>query len=310
MPSTKSVKQRIRSVRNTAQITKAMEVVSATKMRRSQESALRARPYAVASLELMKNLLQRTPKVPELFQPREIASRCLVVVTSDKGLAGAFNANVLRKAEVWMKEQSMPFTVITVGKKAKEYMERRAAPIEKSFLGFGDYTQPEETKSIADLIIGGFLNHTWDDVTVIYANFRTTLLQETVVTSVLPTASERIEEAIRGILPDYGRFAEEGRTMKDGQRTPSNYNFEYKFEPSVNEILHILVPQLVRIQLHHLILESNASEHSARMIAMKNASQNAKELIDDLTLSYNNMRQAGITRELTEITAGKEALEG
>ena len=285
-----------------------MEVVSATKMRKSQEFALRARPYAVASLELMRNLLQRTPVLPDLFLSREVKFSCLLVITSDKGLAGAFNANVLRKTEAWIKDQTVPYAFVTVGKKAKEYMERRAIPVEKSFLGFGDYTKPEETLPIARLVIDGFLRKQWDEVVAIYTNFRTTLLQETVVATILPTNEGGIEQAMKGILPEYGRFATSSAI--GNKRSAISFNYEYKFEPSSKEILDVLIPRLIRIHLHHIILESNASEHSARMVAMKNASQNAGELIDDLTLSYNNMRQAGITRELTEITAGREALEG
>jgi len=336
MPSTKSIKQRIKSVKNTSQITKAMEVVSATKMRKSQAFALGSRPYAVASLEMAQNLLSRTPTalLPPLLTPREIKTSCLLVVTSDKGLAGAFNGNVLKKAEAKIGEvraAGIPLTLITVGKKAKEYfdpvrskspgatadapqarrasngVERRETPIAKSFWGYGDYSSLAETSEVADAILAGFLDGSWDEVHAAYMNFRSTLMQEPVVKKILPATREGLEDAVASILPERGRFAAAPPSSKF--QVPSSHNYEYKFEPSPVEILSALVPQLIKMHIHHIILESNASEHSARMVAMKSASDNAKDLITDLTLVYNNARQAGITRELSEITAGAEALQ-
>lgn len=311
MTSTKSIKQRIKSVKNTAQITKAMEVVSATKMRRSQEFALIARPYAVASLELLNNLLVRTPILPDLLQQRNITRTCYLVITSDKGLAGAFNGNVIKKFESLIHvraQESLPFTTIAVGKKIKDYVERRNIPMEKKFWGFGDYTTPEETREIADMIIEGYRGSAWDEVIVVYTNFRSTLRQETVVKKIFPITQEGITDVVKDILPESGRFAES--PQREERQSINRFSFEYKFEPSAQEILDSLVPQLIRVHVHHIILESNASEHSARMVAMKSASDNARELIGDLTIAYNKARQSGITQELTEITAGREALEG
>ena len=321
MPSTKSIKQRIKSVKNTSQITKAMEVVSATKMRKSQAFALGARPYAVAGLEMAQNLLARTPanQLPPLLSPREIKMSCLLVITSDKGLAGAFNGNVLKKAEAKIAElraAEMPFALIVVGKKAKEYFERRAVPIAKSFWGYEDYSSLAETQEVADAVLAGFLDGSWDEVHAAYMNFRSTLVQEPVMKKILPATRQGIEDAVASILPERGRFAQT-RTYADtiprksaSSQRKSAYVYEYKFEPSPEDILSALVPQLIKMHIHHIILESNASEHSARMVAMKSASDNARDLITDLTLVYNNARQASITRELSEITAGAEALEG
>ncbi|MDP3769602.1 MAG: ATP synthase F1 subunit gamma [Candidatus Sungbacteria bacterium] len=310
MTSTKSVKQRIKSVKNTSQITKAMEVVSATKMRRSQEFALIARPYAVASLELLNNLLVRTPILPDLLQARSITRTCYLVVTSDKGLAGAFNGNILKKFESLMQanvQTHATFTTIAVGKKIRDYVERKNIPMEKKFWGFGDYTTLEETKDIADMIIKGYRSELWDQVIAVYTNFRSTLRQETVAKKILPATREGITDTIIGILPESGRFSQ--TQMRDTQNE-NRFSFEYKFEPSSKEILDSLAIQLIRIHVHHIILESNASEHSARMVAMKSASDNARELMEKLTIAYNKARQSGITQELTEITAGREALEG
>ncbi len=163
-----------------------------------------------------------------------------------------------------------------------------------------------ETREVADMLIAGFQDGSWDEVQTCYMNFRTTLLQEAVIKKILPATQESIRGTVASILPERGRFAE-ARSKK--QEARDSFSYDYKFEPSPAEILESLVPQLIRMHIHHIILESNASEHSARMVAMKSASDNAKDLITDLTLTYNNARQANITRELTEITAGKEALE-
>lgn len=306
MPSIKSLRQRIRSVKNTSQITKAMEVVSATKMRRSQEFARAARPFALVGLEMLQNLLSRTPVLPPLLVTRPVRHAALLVITSDKGLAGAFNANVLKKADEWVREQTLkktPFFIVTVGKKARDYFEQRGSTPHQSFWGFGDYSRLEQTLPVAQCILDGFTAHTWDWVDAVYTNFRTTLRQETVVKKILPAEKKNLEDAVRAILPEYGKYAEHSATT-----SYVSYTYEYLFEPSPVEILHALVPQLLRMHVHHIILESNASEHSARMVAMKNASESADELISGLNLAYNKARQSGITREIVEITAGAEAM--
>lgn len=308
MSSTKAVKQRIKSVKNTAQITKAMEVVSATKMRRSQEFAIRARPYAVASLELLINLIKRITLAPDLLRPREVRRAAILVVASDKGLAGAFNSNILKKTENLLgqyKKKEIPVTLITVGKKIKDYGERRNVDSSPHFWGFGDYAMLHETLPVADFLIDGFLNGSFDEVIAVYTHFRTTLQQEAVVKKILPATQESLQESVSAILPERGRFSHPKETAPH-----ERYNFEYIFEPSAKEILDSLIPQLIRMHVHHVILESNASEHSARMVAMKSASDNARDLIGSLTLTFNKARQASITQELTEITAGREALEG
>lgn len=308
MPSIKSTKQRIKSVKNIAQITKAMEMVSATKMRRSQLFALSARPYATASLLLLKNLLARAPLLPPLLQKRRKESTALlVVIASDKGLAGGFNAHILKKADAWIaarRAQSIDFRVVAIGKKAKEHCERRGVALVRSWTGLGDYAKLAETIPIANFLMEGFLARAWDGVEIVYTNFRSTLAQEQVVKKILPATMASIEDAVRSILPERGRFA----YVMDFEQTP-RYRYTYAFEPSSAAILETLATQLIRVHLYHTILESNASEHSARMMAMKNASDNAAEIITDLARAYNQMRQAGITRELTEIITGAEALE-
>ncbi|MEK7076782.1 MAG: F0F1 ATP synthase subunit gamma, partial [Patescibacteria group bacterium] len=192
MGSIKVIKSRIKSVRNTSQITKAMEVVSATKMRKAQNFAIRARPYAVASLEILKNLISRTETLPALLQSRTVQTSCLLVVTADKGLAGAFNSNVLKAAEAWIRAReaaNQPYTLIAVGKKAKEYCERRKKPMHEHFINFGDYAHLDETLPVAETIIQGFVLGAWDEADAVYTHFRTTLKQETVLKKILPATT-------------------------------------------------------------------------------------------------------------------------
>ncbi len=285
-----------------------MEVVSATKMRRSQEFAIHARPYAVAGFDLLINLLDRAPNLPELLRPREVKNSLMLLVASDKGLAGAFNGNIIKKTESLIREKQekgITVSMVTVGKKVRDYAERRGLNLVKTFWGFGDYTMPDETMPVADYCIKGFLDGSYDEVVAIYTHFRTTLQQEAVMKKILPVTKEGLEDVIKSIIPEHGRFSE----TRDSA-AHERFNYEYAFEPSAKEILDSLIPQLIRIHVHHLVLESNASEHSSRMVAMKNASDNAKDLIGTLTLAYNKARQASITQELTEITSGREALEG
>lgn len=309
MASTRDIQKRIKSVKSIAQITKAMEAVSANRMRKSQSFAIEARPYAVASLEMLENLLGRTPNLPAILQGRPVKKSLLVIVTGDKGLAGAYNANVLRAADKWvhkMRHEKKDFVLITVGKKAKEHFTRKSGDICNSFAGFSDYSKLKETHPIADVVVNGFASGLWDEAFAVYTNFKTTLRQEVAVRKILPVTKEGIVEMVLGVFPEYGRYA-----PKKGQELVSapKYSLEYIFEPSPEVILSALIPKLLHMHMHHIILEANASEHSARMVAMKNASNNAKDIIGDLTLVYNKVRQAGITRELIEITAGSEALK-
>ncbi len=305
MAALRDLKRRVRSVRNTSQITKAMEVVSATKMRRSQGSALAGRPYALSALDILKNVSARVREKPALLEPRPVRHTLLLVLTSDKGLAGAFNANVARLAEHWIRDfKKKAFSVAVVGKKAREYCTVRGITPLKVFTGFGDYVRMEDTAPLARFLLKGYEDRRWDRVLVFYTNFRTTLRQEARMVEVLPIRTDRIEETIQGITPEYGKYA----LARDAGETP--YTYEYEFEPSPAEVFLRLLPTLFAIQMHHIVLESNASEHSARMVAMKNASESAHDLMGALTIQYNTLRQSGITREIIEITSGVEALTG
>ncbi len=308
MESTQSIKRRIRAVQNTSQITKAMEMVSATKMRKSQEVALASRAYAFKALELLDELTLRTPITPKLMERRPVKHSLIVVVAADRGLAGSLNSNVMRRVERLLRELEPEETgehiFAAVGKKAEDYLNRRGTPAVKAFTKFGDFIEVTEVEPLADLIITGFKTGTWDKVIVVATHFRSTLQQDVVVRNLLPATHEAIAKVAEEIIPEYGRYAETERSAHDFAHT-----FEYLIEPSPETVIETLTDHLVMIQIYHFILEANASEHSARMVAMKNASENASELKDELTLLFNKSRQAAITQEISEISAGAEALK-
>lgn len=282
-----------------------MELVSATKMRKSQEIALLSRPYAVEALRILGEMARRTTYKPELMKSRPVKKTVVVLIAADRGLAGAFNTNVFRVFEKKFGEhlKNPDYAFISVGKKAEEYLRRHDAVPLRAFKDFGDYVAGEETKPLSDLLVQGFLNKDWDRVITIGTHFRTTLRQEILVRNVLPIDYEKMIETVRSITPEYGRFAEVGK-----EETGFEKYFEYLVEPSPKAVLDALAPHLLGIEIYHIILEANASEHSARMVAMKNASENASDLGDELNLEFNKSRQAAITREISEIVAGSEAL--
>ena len=310
--SLQNIKRRAKGVKNINQITKAMELVAATKMRKSQEIALASRPYAFAALHLLKNLTQiedaaeHTP----LLQHREIAKRAYVLMTSDKGLAGAFNSNIIRQFEKFAAAEDIDFadhknSFIAIGQKAAHYLERHATHFEHRFIRVGDYATSAEVKPIAELLIKGYLDGRWDEVIIFSTHFRTALRQDVLERRILPVTFESIKKTAKEIIPEHGRFADlnKEQKIKDKERT------EYLIEPAPEIILHNLTEHLVMMEIYDLILEANASEHAARRVAMKNASDNAEELVDALNLEYNKSRQAAITREIIEIVAGAESLQ-
>jgi F-type H+-transporting ATPase subunit gamma len=287
-----------------------MEVVSMNKMRRAQQFALAARPYALASMDMLANILKfgKDVKLPSYLKPRPLQRAVVVVVTTDKGLVGGFNEGVLRLAEERWKqlgEKNIQTELITVGKKAKEHFDRRGTPSVLHFEGYGDYTLFRDTLPIANAILKGYKDKTWDTVYVVYTHFRTTLKQESVEHQLLPTTDEALKNIIKDIIPEYGRFSE----LREEKQQHTHYNYSYTFEPNAKKIIEHLVADLLRIAMHHVMLESNASEHSSRMVTMKSASDNAHDLEEDLTLEFNKVRQASITAEISEIVAGAEALQ-
>jgi len=312
MESLQSIKSRIKGVKNINQITKAMELVAATKMRRSQAIALASRPYAFAALELLGNLARLEPELTGLspvLAPRTVKKEAYVLVTSDKGLAGSFNGAVIRAFEKYVRAQgvnlkSAAAVFIAVGKKAAQYLERRVSNLPHRFIRVGDYTTVAEIRPIAEALFAGYLAGDWDKVTVFSMHFRSALNQEVVQRELLPISFAGLLKTAEEIVPEKGRFATERAGGNGAAAT-----LEYLIEPSAREIVDKLAGHLLLMEIYHLVLEANASEHAARRMAMKNASDNAEELAHGLTLAYNKSRQAAITKEILEITAGAESLK-
>lgn len=311
MAGSKNLKTRIRSTKNIKQVTRAMEAVSAVKMRRSQQFALRARPYALAALEILRGVesaIQQTGggELSPLLEKRPVKKTLLVVITSDKGLAGSFNTSVIRKAEKMIKESEKEISLVAIGKKGRDYFARRNATILQSYVGTGDYGEISETRHISDFLIKTFTDNNADEVILVYTNFISALKQEVVVRSLLPFDEKSLTEIVDSIIPLRGRYANMPKVV--GNIKPAN-SVNFLFEPSPKAVLEKLLPDLLAVEIFHAILEANASEHSSRMVAMKSASENASELIDELNIRYNKARQALITKELAEITSGAAALE-
>ena len=305
MQSTQQIRRQIQSTKNTSQITKAMEMVSAAKMRKSQEAALMARPYAEAALHVLENVSESIePRKHILLERREVKNVCLFVVTSDKGLCGGLNSGVFKKVSKIIKEneaQGRKVSVVAIGKKAESYFRKTKNDLIAVFNGIGDSVELKETLPISKLLIDDFRDKKFDKVMAIYTNFVSTLKQDTRVKTILPITRRSLEETIEEI---------EDIVPKNSKDENDSNNLEYKFEPSSGEVLCKLLPNLIEIQSYHIILESNASEHSARMVAMKTATDSAKDMLEDLNLLYNYIRQQKITQEISEISAGVAAQEG
>lgn len=313
MQSLQTIKRRLKGVKSIGQITKAMELVAATKMRRSQEVALLSRPYVFSALELLSNVSEAASGyTPKLLEKRPVNTTAVVVIASDKGLTGSFNSAVFRAFEKFMREESnLSAKYVAVGQKAVSYIERRVGRVDAAFTKFGDYTIIEEVRPLADELINGYLEGRWDQVVVLSANFKSALSQVVVERQILPVEVENLRETAEEIIPKTGKFAD---TMRESgvsffqQKSHSGAGRDYLIEPTPQEVLDELVPFLVLMQVYHVVLEANASEHAARRLAMKNASDNAKDILNSLTLEFNKSRQAGITRELIEITAGASSI--
>ncbi len=321
MPSTQSIKLRISAIKSTKQITQAMELVAATKMRKAQETALASRGYAIAALELLADISQAAQGGDQLMANggetlgllavRPIKKTAILIITSDKGLAGSYNASVFKKLEKFMAEQTAlgqkpeDFIYLTVGQKATDYVKRREWKLEYSVAKLGDAVHFEDTQTLAEKIIGEYAQAKFDQVLVFSTNFTSALKQEVIMRTILPIDFARIRQTVEDIIPQSGRWAALRETATANR--PSKPS-EYIIEPSPHAALSSLLPLLFKMQIYHMILEANASEHSARRLAMKNASDNAGDLISYLTLLYNRQRQSSITTQIIEITGAAAAM--
>lgn len=290
MESVQNLKKRLKAVNNIHHITKAMELVAATKMRKSQELALNSRPYAFAALDLLACLTKQNMKMPKILEKRKIEKTLIVLMASDKGLVGSFNSNIFKAFEKLEKEKAI---FLAIGEKAYNFLQKK---------GVSPQILSNQAKIISDFLVNGYLKHDFDKVIVVSMNFKSAFLQTALTRELFPVSYENIKKTIQDLIPQTGKFAD---LIKEKNISFLDKNIsEYLFEPSIEEILEDLVKHLIDMEIYHLILEANASEHAAKRVAMKNASDNAQDLSTNLNLSYNKSRQAGITNELIEITAG------
>lgn len=300
----RDLKTKIRSIEKTGKVTRAMEAVSAVKMRKSQAKALAGRPYAVSAVSILARLAKTVSgKRHPLATPHIERNIRLVVVTSDKGLAGSLNAGVLRAAQAHintLKLSKEAISVVAIGRKAADYFRTRGYAVVKSFENMGDSISSADMEILSTYLRDAYISKEFDTAYLVYSNFRTTLTQEPIIRKLVPLTIEELRSLVVAITPEHGRYAGEN----DGAKS----TLEYTVEPDPEEVLNSLYPKLVSVALYHALLESKASEHSARMVAMKNATEKADELAHELTLRMNRERQALITREVSEITGGIEAL--
>jgi F-type H+-transporting ATPase subunit gamma len=295
MASLRDIRGRIGSIRNISQITRAMELVAASRMKRAQDAILAARPYAdELHAALTRVAAAAGEEVDPLLARRAVRRIGLIVMTTDRGLAGALDANTVRAALRFIAQHAsgdegerVEVEAITVGRKGREQLRRAGVPIAAHFPRLGDRPGFNDVTPIAKLVTEDFLEEKYDEISIVYPRFVSTLSQRPEVLTVLPVAQPADLEG------------------EEAERTD-----EYLFEPSPEAVLSRLLPHYVAIDLYRAVLEANASEQSARMIAMRSATDNANELIGDLTLVYNKTRQATITREMIEIASGAEALGG
>ena len=309
MPSTRDIRRRITSIKNTKQITKAMEMVASVKMKRAQDAANQTKDYAIASLKLLSELSGKVDrKMHPLLFDNDSDRTLVVLMTTDKGLCGALNSNVLKKTLDFMKDYDDKSKVdfIVIGKKGKEFLHRNGFNIVAEFLNIGDKFGINDITPIAQIPLDDWGEKKYSRVVLIYNNFVNTMTQVPIVNTLLPIKKENIID-----LATVGKDDEKKETTEDTEKTNNTKaGTEYLFEPSPAEVLKNMLPRLIEMQIYQGALESNASEHSARMVAMKSANDAAGDMIDDLTLTFNKARQAMITKEISEISAGKAALEG
>ncbi len=294
MANLKAIRNRIGSVKNTQKITKAMKMVAAARLRRAQQAITELRPYAVKTMEVLSDVAARAgdEEVHPLLARREPKKVLLVVLTSDRGLAGAFNASINRAAYREWKEleaRGVAVSFAVIGRKGRDFLRRRDAKIEFDFTGVFEHLTVEKAGEIGRAIVAEYKDDGFDAVYLVYNEFKSAISQRVVIEPLVP------------IKP-----REEG----DAEVAAGSVNVDFIYEPSKRALLDRLLPMYIEIEVFRALLESVASEHGARMTAMDNATKNASEMIGRLTLVYNRARQAAITTELMEIIGGAEALKG
>jgi len=287
VPTVKDIKRRVRSVENTGKVTNAMSLVAASKMRRAQEAVTQGRPFAQKILEVIAHLAAQpaddSGQVQDLLQVRPVQRVGIVVVSPDRGLCGGMHANLNRRVDRFIREQQAPVRVIAVGRKGRDFVVRTGQDVQAVFTGLGERPELADTTAISQMVIDSYSQGEVDEVHLAYTRFVSIVSQQPEVVRLLPVTPAELT----------------GAEMVG-----------YIYEPDDLTVLESLLPRFVEMEVYHSILESIASEQSARMVAMRAATDNARELVDDLTLVMNKLRQDGITNELLDLVGGQMALEG
>ncbi len=289
MPSPREIRRRIRSVKNMSQITRAMEMVAASKMRRAQDRVTAGRPYSERLRDVLADLASAQldaddMKAFPLLEQREVERSAVIFMTPDRGLSGALNSNLFRRGAQWFREhrEENP-QVIAVGKRGRDFLAKTGRDITAEFIQLGDKPTMADTRPIAEAAVDMFLQGEVDAVHLVYPKFVNTLVQTPEVVQILPIERPEVDE------------------------DRASANEDYIFEPSAPDVLNAILPRYVEVLIYQAQLETIASFYSAQMVAMRNATDNAKELVDELNLSYNKARQSQITNEVAEISAGANA---
>lgn len=307
MAGTKEIKRRIKSIKSTKKITKAMELVSASKMRRAISNALSSRLYARYSWEILNSIGENVESITDpLFVGREeVKNVLLLLITSNRGFCGAYNAQVIKKTINLLKsmENNVNIKIVTIGKKGDMAMRRLGRDIIANFPGIPDNLSLSDIIPISELSMNEYALLNCDKVYVAYTDFVSPLLQKPNIKQVIPVSKIELKELIENIDSEEKAFSSPAG-KREAFSPGISSSKDYLFEGNKDALIKSLAEKLIRMQIYQMMLESNASEQSARMIAMKNASEAAGEMIDDLTLAFNKARQAGITREISEISAG------
>lgn len=301
--SAKAIKTRIKSVKNTQKITKAMEMVSASKMRRAVEQSLASRPYSELALELLVNISKDRLISHPLLRKEQGNKTLLVIVTSNKGLCGGFHVNIFKELQKYIKGQIekgrsiSDIHVVAVGKYAERFAKKLKLTVVASFIEIPDTLSIEELSGLTSFIKNEFLAEKYDRVRLVYSHYVSAISNEVRIRGILPVKAVNVEKMVNDISDADSEIKTDDRSLA-----------LYGFEPSEEDVLNQVLPRLTEVLVYQAVLEARASEHSSRMMAMKNASENAGEMIDELSLYYNKARQAGITQEIVEIATGAQAL--
>jgi F-type H+-transporting ATPase subunit gamma len=326
MASSRDIKNRIKSIGNTKKITKAMEMVAAAKMRKAVQAALDTRAYAQIAWDLLVNLSKTQKTILPLLDVRPVKKLLVILVTSNRGLCGSFNSNIIKKTAEQLRDpkniikqrikdkeivsnEQVEIDVVGIGKKGADFAKKMKYNLIASFSDFTDTPTLQDILQISRSIINDYETKKYDKVVIAYTDFKSAISQIAKLRQVLPILETDLEKMIKEIGNETSDFGLRTSTAEVSSPKSEAQSDDYLFEPNKIDVLKIILPRLVEVQIYQALLESSASEHSARMMAMRNASDAAEDMIKELNLNFNKARQAGITQEIAEIAGGAVALQ-